>query len=74
MDHEFGHGVLTSPSFPRTVGRTPLDSRLKDATCDDTSDPILTPHDAWHKKPKPVSNPWHYTRYSFPLMRSVYAS
>lgn len=54
--------------------RTPLDSRLTNATYDNSSDPILNPHDAWYKKPKPVSNPWHYTRYSFPLMRSVYAS
>ena len=54
--------------------RTPLDSRLTNATCDNSSDPILNPHDAWYRKSKPVSNPWHYTRYSFPLMRSVYAS
>jgi hypothetical protein len=35
--------------------RTPLDSRLTNATCDNSSDPILNPHDAWYRKSKPVT-------------------
>ena len=34
----------------------------------------LPPVDEPAPEPEPPRSPWHYTRYSFPLTRSVYAS